>query len=499
MKTSLPPRTLADKVLGCWIGKCIGGAAGMPYEGVAGPTAIPLPQPRQVVNVPNDDLDLQLLWLVAAERVGPAITSAEIGEAFLRGVPYFPDEYGVANWNMRRGILPPLSGLHNNAFTRGMGSAIRSEIWACLSPLRPRWAAWHAAQDARVDHAGEGVLAEVFLAAAQSAAFALPTAEAALRAGLRLLPPGSELAAAVRFALDTRRRGMAFDEALRAFSLSHGSPNWTDCVMNVGIVALCLLHGNGDFDRTLALTLRAGQDTDCTAATACATLGILKGTRGIPRRWRDRFGGEIAIHPEMTHHGFPDSVEELTRRTLVLAGRFADAHARRPAPALPPVNPRDPIDDRNGWLVAPGEAGRAAILRAEEEGRGPARLRHSFPGVHLDLDPWCRKGPDTLHLLTWLVAPRAVRGQLMVCAGTGVAAWLGGRSMVNQYGRRPPIPVFHRTEGGGTVPVTLPARRPVPLRIHLLQPRAPQRVTAVVGDDACRYIVGLRYQASAKG
>lgn len=54
---------LYDKINACWIGKNIGGTIGAPYEGK-----------RELLNVtgfvteagkplPNDDLDLQLVWL----------------------------------------------------------------------------------------------------------------------------------------------------------------------------------------------------------------------------------------------------------------------------------------------------------------------------------------------------------------------------------------------------------------------------------------------------
>lgn len=52
-----------------------------------------------------------------------------------------------------------------------MGAAIRSELWACLAPGDPALAAAYAREDACLDHAEEGLWAEVWLAALQSAAF----------------------------------------------------------------------------------------------------------------------------------------------------------------------------------------------------------------------------------------------------------------------------------------------------------------------------------------
>ena len=55
-----------DKMLGCWIGKSIGGTIGGPLEGNTNFLDLPYEYPK--VNIDNDDLDLQLVWLHQLER-----------------------------------------------------------------------------------------------------------------------------------------------------------------------------------------------------------------------------------------------------------------------------------------------------------------------------------------------------------------------------------------------------------------------------------------------
>mgnify|MGYP004529348989 CR=1 FL=1 len=52
-----------DKIHGCWYGKCFGGAAGAPFEGIK--ELIDVSDVFEKINpdLPNDDLDLQLLWI----------------------------------------------------------------------------------------------------------------------------------------------------------------------------------------------------------------------------------------------------------------------------------------------------------------------------------------------------------------------------------------------------------------------------------------------------
>ena len=59
-----------DKVYACWVGKNIGGTLGAPYEGIKMPLELPFKEEMVNTMLPNDDLDLQVLWLDVAEKYG---------------------------------------------------------------------------------------------------------------------------------------------------------------------------------------------------------------------------------------------------------------------------------------------------------------------------------------------------------------------------------------------------------------------------------------------
>ena len=156
-----------DKVLGCWTGKNIGGTLGAPMEGK-----------REIFDVtfytqdlkgnpaPNDDLDLQLIWLKAIEEHGIYnISERLLGEYWMAHITGPWNEYGVAKFNLANGLFPPLSGSCNNdVWKNSNGAWIRSEIWACLFPGEPDEAAPFAWCDSCVDHADDGIYAEIFTA-----------------------------------------------------------------------------------------------------------------------------------------------------------------------------------------------------------------------------------------------------------------------------------------------------------------------------------------------
>ena len=161
-----------DKVHGGWYGKCLGGAAGAPVEGVK--KLIPVNDFTEIFNpdLPNDDLDLQLLWLDVLEEKGPLINSCDLADAWVKKCWYPFSEYGYFLKNYMRGIKPPYSGILNNSFfMEGMGCPIRSEIWGMISAGNPCLAAEYAYMDATLDHGGNSVYAEQFLAAIESLAF----------------------------------------------------------------------------------------------------------------------------------------------------------------------------------------------------------------------------------------------------------------------------------------------------------------------------------------
>ena len=116
-----------DKVHACWIGKNIGGTMGGPYEGKREILDIKgFSTPENVV-LPNDDLDLQLVWLEAVKRMGSKnVNAAVLGEFWLSYVSPYWNEYGRCKTNMRIGLVPPLSGDAFTTIARAPDAFIRS-------------------------------------------------------------------------------------------------------------------------------------------------------------------------------------------------------------------------------------------------------------------------------------------------------------------------------------------------------------------------------------
>ena len=287
---------LQSKIAGCWLGKNIGGTLGAPFEGTRECLDLTFyTQPLRGEPEPNDDLDLQLLWLEMAERYGVEhLTPRLFGEFWLDSIIAGWNEYGVACANMQNGFFPPLSGtLNNRKWGSSNGAWIRSELWACLFPGKPEEAATYAWMDASADHCGDGIFAELFTAALESMAFVENDRRKLIENALGFIPEECAVARAVRHCCTLYDDGRSQLEARDAIVVSNADTGFFQAPQNIAFVILGLLYGEGEFDKTLLSAVNCGDDTDCTGATVGAIMGILLGEEGIPERWKSPIGRGI--------------------------------------------------------------------------------------------------------------------------------------------------------------------------------------------------------------
>lgn len=312
-----------DKVYGCWSGKNIGGTLGGPLEGMKEINEISFyTQELHGVPEPNDDLDIQLLNLTAIEKHGLFnLTPRLLGEYFLDRVIGPWGEYSVARANIANGLYPPLSGsCCNERWKNSNGAWIRSELWACLFPGSPDEAIRFAWMDACIDHAGDGIYAEMFTAALESAAFVETDIRRLIDIALSKIPADSRIARSVKLACRCFDSGDDWKTARQAVVEDSSDLGWFQAPANIGFVIIGLLYGGGDFSCSVCRAVNCGDDADCTAATVGAVMGILQGRSKIPDQWLAPIGDTIQIIA-VNRLGspasiFPKTLMELTDRVM---------------------------------------------------------------------------------------------------------------------------------------------------------------------------------------
>lgn len=313
---------LKDKILAGFIGKNIGGTMGTPYECSQNMNDIQgfVTKPGEVLA--NDDLDLQLVWLYAMETEGPWKMServlSEYWQAYI--TPHW-NEYGIGKANALLGIAPPLSGeLHNEAWKHSNGAWIRSEIWACLAPGLPYVAMKYAFMDACCDHGyGEGTYAELFTAALES--MAIVNENRSIRElifdALTYIPADCRVAKAVKLVFDEYDKGTDYRTVRGLIVEQSKDLGFFQAPANIAFAILGLVYGEGDFKKSMIYAINCGDDTDCTAATVGAFLGLYYGRAGIPDDWAEYIGDKIVtVSINGNHHFWPDTCNDLADRAI---------------------------------------------------------------------------------------------------------------------------------------------------------------------------------------
>ena len=423
------------KVLGAWLGKAVGGTLGQPWEGCRGPLGLTFYDPVPTEMMPNDDLDLQVVWAcrLATDWNG-AVSLEHFADAWLRNIGFPCDEYGVVIRNLRLGIPPPWSGRYDNWFTDGLGGAIRAELWAVLAPGDPELAAALAGMDASLDHDGNGIYAEQFLAALESCAFLESDLKLLIGRGLSVIPADSLLHRAVSDTVSWCEAGRNFTEIRELVMRHYGSFNFTDVKMNLSFVTAALLLGGGDFEKSVCTAVNFGQDADCNGATVGAILGIVN-PDSIPERWLAPIGRNLVLNPGISGVDAPPTLDAFTDLVIALRGRLRIEKSELPAPDLAQFRIPFRRSVFRPWFAADFRKFDPAPSPDPEPFLAPGNL---FRVDFSDLPP-----ESMLVLETDFMLPADGFARLLVNTPANMRVWVDG---VWRFGREggAMIPAFHR-------------------------------------------------------
>ena len=279
----------ADQTRAAWLGQLVGAAAGTALEGYTAQNIAEVFGPiRDYVREPNtynDDITFELAFLEAYGEKGSAVTGADIAARWTGMIPMGWSAEGVALNNIRRGIMPPVSGWLDNPFDEWIGGQMRGTICGMVAPGRAREAARLAYMDAEISAAGNGILGEVFNAVLAARAYTLTDTRELLTSTIALFSTATEYGAVLAFALDACRNAPDWQTAWAKCDAEYVEYNWIHVYPNAAAQVVALWFGEGDFERTLEVICGIGHDVDCNAAQMLCVIGIQKRSGVIAERW----------------------------------------------------------------------------------------------------------------------------------------------------------------------------------------------------------------------
>lgn len=327
---------LRDRIEGGWAGQMIGVSFGAPTEFrfrekiIEG--ELPAWTPDRVSNaLDQDDLYVDMTFAKVLDDKGLGATTEDFGAMFQDARYRLWHANLAARRALRRGVPAALAGTPRyNAHANDIDFQIESDFIGLMAPGLPQASNELCYRAGRLMNHGDGIAGGMFVSGMYAAAFFESDVRRVVEAGLACMPVKSPYAAAIRDVLawskqhpgDWRtvwrlieakwnRREPCPEGAMRPFNI--------DARLNGAYIALGLLHGGGDFSKTLEITTRAGQDSDCNPSNACGVLGVMLGRKRIPDQWKSGIPALADRKFNYTDFSFHTIVESTEKRAIALA------------------------------------------------------------------------------------------------------------------------------------------------------------------------------------
>lgn len=327
-------QALEDKIRGGWAGQMIGVSYGAPtefnYLGKIIEREIPWSPERVENSLHQDDLYVDMTLAEVLDRAGLDATTEQYGEAFKETKYPLWHANASARRNLNRGLKAPLSGHPRyNVHANDIDFQIEADFIGLMTPGLPQTANDFADRVGHVMNYGDGVYGGMFVSGMYAAAFFETDPHRIVELGLACLPARSGYAQTIGDLLALHRQyPNDWKEAWRRINekwdrddpCTEGAlhPFNIDARLNGAYVALGLLYGDGDFGKTIEISTRAGQDSDCNPASAAGVLGVVLGYDKIPNQWK---GGIPAIADkkfDFTNLNFNEITQATLKRALQL-------------------------------------------------------------------------------------------------------------------------------------------------------------------------------------
>ncbi|MGQ9588678.1 MAG: alpha-L-fucosidase [Planctomycetota bacterium] len=399
----LPIPAYRDKMQGGWIGQMAGVGWGGPTEfrwkgEIIPEDKVPEWKPEMINQFHQDDIYVELTFLRTLEVHGWDVSIRQAGIDFAKsGYPLWHANKAGRD-NLRSGIAPPDSGHPQfNAHADDIDYQIEADYSGLIAPGMPNLAIELGEKFGRLMNYGDGLYGGQFVGGMYAEAFFESDPVKIVEAGLACIPAESQYAECVRDVLRWHREHpddwtatwKRVDEkyhrnpAYRKFSCSGPKdPFNIDAKLNGAYIAIGLLYGRGDMDRTIVIATRCGQDSDCNPANAGGVLGTALGRSKLPEKFVS------AIDPKgvfsHTAYNFPALVEvseKLVRQAVARRGGRIEKEGDGTEVLVIPVEKPRPSKLERCWEPGPPAGVRftpeemAKITAAETQAERDARMQ----------------------------------------------------------------------------------------------------------------------------
>lgn len=304
----LTKEALKNKIKGAWAAQTIGVTYGGPTEFRYNKKIIPdsvqihwsdTMMYHWMTRIPGlyDDIYMDLTFVEVMEKEGIDAPSYSHAKAYAEAKYWLWHANQQGRYNILNGMVPPESGHWlNNPHADDIDFQIEADFAGIMNPGMPNSALEVCDRVGHIMNYGDGYYGGVLMATMYSYAFISDDINFIIVNALRHIPEESTFHQCISDVI--RWHGEYPNDWKRNWELIEtkwgediGCPDGVhrdfniDAKINAAYVVLGLLYGGGDLGRTMEISTRAGQDSDCNPASSGAIIGTIIGYDGIPEFW----------------------------------------------------------------------------------------------------------------------------------------------------------------------------------------------------------------------
>lgn len=243
-----------------------------------------------------DDIYMDLTFVEVFERIGmDAPPTDSFAYAFAHAEYDLWHANQMARYNILNGIENPGHWL-NNPHADDIDYQIEADFAGLMTPGMPNTASQISDRIGHLITYGDGWYGGVYVGAMYSLAFVSDNIEFIVTEALKTIPQESKFHQCIADVIKWHKQypddwHRTWFEIQRNHSEDIGCPDGVfaplniDAKLNAAYIVLGLLYGQGNFTRTMEISTRAGQDSDCNPSSAGGILGTMLGYSNIPEYW----------------------------------------------------------------------------------------------------------------------------------------------------------------------------------------------------------------------
>lgn len=306
---SISKEELKDKIRGGWAGQTIGVTYGGPTEFRFKGTMIQdyqdiiwhdhyIKETYELDPGLYDDVYLDLTFVNILEKVGLNASADAFALEFANEDYKLWHANQAARYNVLNGIMPPASGhWMNNPHADDIDFQIEADFIGLMSPGMINTSSDYCDRIGHIMNYGDGWYGGVFMSAMYTLAYTSNDLDFVINEALKTIPEQSLFYKTIADVIKWHKQypndwKQTWFEVEKNHSSEKGCPEGVfnsfniDARLNAAYVIIGLLYGQKDFHKTMDISTRCGQDSDCNPATAAGILGVMDGYKNIPAFWK---------------------------------------------------------------------------------------------------------------------------------------------------------------------------------------------------------------------